>query len=146
MWFGSAYALYYLNESGIMATLPQWQQYAAAIISWQISGFFMWGIFVVGHDCGHGTFSDNWLLNDIIGHICHGSIMVPYYPWQLSHRRHHMYHNHVDKDYSHPWYTEERLGQTDEGLYRFFREHKDLMATFPLFGWTAYLLGSPDGS
>ena len=60
-------------------------------------------IFVVGHDCGHGNFSESETLNDIIGHITHGSIMVPYYPWQLSHRRHHMYHNHIDKDYSHPW-------------------------------------------
>ena len=60
-------------------------------------------IFVVGHDCGHGNFSESETLNDIIGHITHGSILVPYYPWQLSHRRHHMYHNHIDKDYSHPW-------------------------------------------
>ena len=60
-------------------------------------------IFVVGHDCGHGNFSESETLNDIIGHITHGSILVPYYPWQLSHRRHHMYHNHIDKDYSPPW-------------------------------------------
>merc|ERR1719353_287294 len=83
MWFGSAYALYYLNESGIMATLPQWQQYAAAIISWQISGFFMWGIFVVGHDCGHGTFSDSWTYMSWI----HSSPLLPLatFPPKTSH-------------------------------------------------------------
>lgn len=100
-------------------------------------------------DCicsGHGTFSEYEWVNDIVGHITHGAILVPFYPWQMTHRRHHMYHNHVTKDYSHPWYTAEREGQGDEGLYRFFRENNDLMATFPLFGWTAYLLGSPDGS
>jgi acyl-lipid omega-3 desaturase len=119
---------------------------AAWLVYWNVMGFFMWCLFVVGHDCGHGTFSEYEWLNDIIGHITHGAILVPYYPWQLTHRRHHMYHNHVDKDYSHPWYTEEREKASDEGLYRFFRENSSLMATFPLFGWTAYLLGSPDGS
>jgi len=64
----------------------------------------------------------------------------------MSHRRHHMYHNHETKDYSHPWYTEKAELGEDETLYRFFRRHKNLMAIFPLFGWTAYLLGSPDGS
>jgi len=119
---------------------------AAWLLYWNVVGFFMWCLFVVGHDCGHGTFSEYEWVNDIVGHITHGAILVPFYPWQLTHRRHHMYHNHVTKDYSHPWYTADRVGQADEGLYRFFREHKELMATFPLFGWTAYLLGSPDGS
>jgi fatty acid desaturase len=40
-------------------------------------------------------------LNDTLGHVTHGSILVPYWPWRLSHKRHHMHHNHVDKDYSH---------------------------------------------
>lgn len=105
MIFGSLYALVQFNTSEYYATAPEWQKWAATLAYWNVAGFFMWGIFVVGHDCGHGTFSEYTLFNDIVGHICHGSIMVPYYPWALSHRRHHMYHNHVDKDYSHPWYV-----------------------------------------
>jgi len=146
MWFGSIYTLYYLNDSGIMATLPQWQQYTATFILWQIAGFFMWGIFVVGHDCGHGTFSDIWQLNDFIGHICHGSILVPYYPWQLSHRRHHMYHNHIDKDYSHPWYTPDKLEKPDEHLARMMEKFPFIRFFFPFVGWPLYLYGMPDGS
>ena len=143
---GSIYCLMYLNNSGFMATLPTWLQYVVAGILWNIAGFFMWGIFVVGHDCGHGTFSDNWLLNDIIGHICHGSIMVPYYPWQLSHRRHHMYHNHVDKDYSHPWYTPDKLEKEDEHLARMMEKFPFIRFFFPFIGWQLYLYGMPDGS
>jgi omega-3 fatty acid desaturase (delta-15 desaturase) len=80
----SFYSMWTLSHSPQWATMPAWQQWVATGVYWNIAGFFMWCIFVVGHDCGHGTFSDSELLNDIVGHITHGSIMVPYYPWRVS--------------------------------------------------------------
>lgn len=67
------------------------------------AGCLMWALFVIGHDCGHGSFSKNRLVNDIVGHLLHGILLVPYYPWQLSHSHHHRYHMHKDKDMSHKW-------------------------------------------
>lgn len=142
------YSIITFNNSEAYATAPEWQKWAATLTYWNVAGFFMWGIFVVGHDCGHGSFSKNTLFNDICGHICHGSIMVPYYPWALSHRRHHMYHNHVDKDYSHPWYTPDKLEGTDPdfALARAMENYTWLRFFFPFFGWAVYLFGLPDGS
>mmetsp|Transcript_20941 Transcript_20941/g.30185 ORF Transcript_20941/g.30185 Transcript_20941/m.30185 type:complete len:378 (-) Transcript_20941:159-1292(-) len=146
MWIGTLTAMYALIKSDIWATMPFWGQAVASFLYWNVAGFFMWCLFVVGHDCGHGTFSNYEWLNDLIGHIVHGSILVPYWPWQLSHRRHHMYHNHEVKDYSHPWITPERMARPDEGTSRFFHKHNWLMGTFPYYGWAAYLYGLPDGN
>lgn len=34
---------------------------------WLAQGTMFWALFVVGHDCGHGSFSNNKLLNSVIG-------------------------------------------------------------------------------
>jgi len=98
----------------------------------------MWCMFVVGHDCGHGTFSTSPRINFIVGHVTHGSILVPFTPWALSHRRHHMYHNDKKRDYSNPWH---RVGGRGEKQLDYIRP------ILPFFAWFVYLvLGFPDGS
>lgn len=102
-----------------------------------IQGFFCWCIFVVGHDCGHGSFSNYPMINALMGHIFHGSIYVPFWPWALSHSRHHQNHNHIEKDYSNPWHAEAK----DCG--------SSYMSRFvlPLVAWPVYLIfGQPDGT
>ena len=62
-----------------------------------------WALFVVGHDCGHQSFSNSRTLNDFVGNITHSSILVPYHGWRVSHRTHHQHHGHVENDESwHP--------------------------------------------
>eukprot|EP00793_Prasinoderma_coloniale_P001376 PRCOL_00005151-RA len=99
-----------------------------------VSGFLMWCAFVVGHDCGHGTFSDSALLNAVCGHVCHAPLLVPFWPWAFSHRLHHQYHNHRVKDRSYPWFDEDEwaaLGPLKRGAL------KSIAAPFYLF--PAYL-------
>uniref|UniRef100_A0A0A9GBV4 Omega-3 fatty acid desaturase n=1 Tax=Arundo donax TaxID=35708 RepID=A0A0A9GBV4_ARUDO len=62
-----------------------------------------WALFVLGHDCGHGSFSDSGLLNSVVGHLLHSFILVPYNGWRISHRTHHQNHGHIERDESwHP--------------------------------------------
>eukprot|EP00475_Leptophrys_vorax_P034583 TRINITY_DN5601_c0_g1_i1.p1 TRINITY_DN5601_c0_g1~~TRINITY_DN5601_c0_g1_i1.p1 ORF type:complete len:424 (+),score=28.52 TRINITY_DN5601_c0_g1_i1:80-1351(+) len=69
---------------------------------WIAQGTMFWALFVVGHDCGHGSFSDSKTLNNIVGHLSHAFILVPYHGWRISHRTHHANHGHVEHDES--WY------------------------------------------
>uniref|UniRef100_A0A453AJH4 Fatty acid desaturase domain-containing protein n=1 Tax=Aegilops tauschii subsp. strangulata TaxID=200361 RepID=A0A453AJH4_AEGTS len=73
-------------------------------VYWAAQGTMFWALFVLGHDCGHGSFSNNAKLNSVVGHILHSSILVPYNGWRISHRTHHQNHGHVENDESwHPW-------------------------------------------
>ena len=65
---------------------------------WFFMGTFFWSIFVLGHDCGHGSFSANPVLNDIVGTFLHSLILVPFYQWKLSHRWHHRNTGNIDKE------------------------------------------------
>lgn len=71
-------------------------------VFWLLQGTMFWALFVVGHDCGHGSFSKYPWLNHAIGHFCHTPILVPYHGWRISHRTHHANTGNVDTDES--WY------------------------------------------
>ncbi len=84
---------YFFLDIGIVAFL-YWL--AASInspwffpIFWFLQGTMFWALFVVGHDCGHGSFSRYRWLNNLIGHLSHTIILVPYHGWRISHRTHH---------------------------------------------------------
>jgi len=147
LWLTSVVLIHTLVNSSLWESLSFWQQAIATLVYWNVAGFFMWCLFVIGHDCGHSTFSNYEYVNDIIGHITHGLLLVPFYPWQMSHRRHHMHHNHETKDYSHIWYTPERIKQPDEYLARFFKKNSWMTVVLPFILWPVYVIGPiPDGS
>lgn len=71
-------------------------------VFWLMQGTMFWALFVVGHDCGHQSFSKQKWLNDLIGHLSHTPILVPYHGWRISHRTHHKNTGNIDNDES--WY------------------------------------------
>ncbi|CAF4494837.1 unnamed protein product [Rotaria socialis] len=80
---------------------------------WYFQGTIYMALFVLGHDCGHGSFSVYPLLNDTIGTLLHTWILIPYYPWKITHKNHHKNTGNIDKDeayyplriesYKHTW-------------------------------------------
>ncbi|MBD2183973.1 DUF3474 domain-containing protein [Planktothrix sp. FACHB-1355] len=100
-------------------------------VFWVIQGTMFWALFVVGHDCGHGSFSKHKWLNNAIGHLAHTPILVPFHGWRISHRTHHQNTGNIDTDES--WYpvTESKYRQMDwsEKLIRF----QVLLIAYPLY-------------
>jgi omega-3 fatty acid desaturase (delta-15 desaturase) len=110
------------------------------LMYWFCSGFFMWCLFVDGHDCGHGSFSDSFLLNTFVGHLSHTPLLVPYATWAYSHHLHHLHHNHVKKDYSHVWIPT-HYADKKPPLVRALQAS----CLAPILGWFLYLAGVVDG-
>jgi len=52
------------------------------------SGFIM-RIFIIQHDCGHGSFFRSRKANDYLGMICSVLTFTPYHYWRKSHAIHH---------------------------------------------------------
>jgi omega-3 fatty acid desaturase (delta-15 desaturase) len=87
----------YLVFSGLHTLIPL-SYWPTMIFYWAIQGTFFTAVFVLGHDCGHGSFSHYPVLNDIVGNITHSWLLVPYYMWKLSHKHHHKNNANFEKD------------------------------------------------
>ncbi|KAI9194983.1 hypothetical protein LWI28_010577 [Acer negundo] len=101
---------------------------------WVAQGTMFWAIFVLGHDCGHGSFSDSPKLNSIVGHILHSSILVPYNGWRISHRTHHQNHGNVENDESWVPLPEKIYNKLDPNTKKF-----RFTVPFPVFAYPLYL-------
>ncbi|KAG0503229.1 hypothetical protein HPP92_003301 [Vanilla planifolia] len=103
---------------------------------WAAQGTMFWALFVLGHDCGHGSFSNNPKLNSVVGHLLHSSILVPYHGWRISHRTHHQNHGHVEKDESwHP--LPENIYRNLNSITRKLRFSIPFpMLAFPFYLWS----------
>nr|CAB3496243.1 unnamed protein product [Digitaria exilis] len=82
---------------GLAAAAARIDSWLVWPLYWAAQGTMFWALFVLGHDCGHGSFSNNVKLNSVVGHILHSSILVPYNGWRISHRTHHQNHGHFKR-------------------------------------------------
>jgi omega-3 fatty acid desaturase (delta-15 desaturase) len=112
-----------------------------------LTGFAMWCMWCIGHDAGHTTISKDRKygkkINRVVGEIAHSMIcLTPFVPWSKSHLKHHMNHNHLERDYSHQWVIKEEQEDLPP-LIKLAYETRILQ--LPVL-YLAYLLfGVPDG-
>lgn len=114
----------------------------------------MTGVWVIGHECGHGGFSDYPLVNDTVGLVVHSFLLVPFFSWKFSHRRHHSNTGNLERDEvfvpavassSHAPHDDREehkplLNQTFAALVRVAR-----IAAMLVIGWPLYLLFNATG-
>ncbi|MFO5494053.1 MAG: DUF3474 domain-containing protein [Cuspidothrix sp.] len=101
-------------------------------IFWVMQGTMFWALFVIGHDCGHQSFSKQKWLNDLVGHITHTFILVPYHGWRISHRTHHKNTGSLENDES--WYPlSESQYQKLPFLQKLVRYYLFLPLAYPIY-------------
>ncbi|KIZ00153.1 omega-6 fatty acid desaturase (delta-12desaturase) [Monoraphidium neglectum] len=100
---------------------------------WQ--GAVCTGLWVVAHECGHQAFSKWQAVNDGVGLIVHSALLVPYYSWKHSHRRHHSNTGSITRDEVFvPATDESQVPFNGSAVYR-----AALLVVQQLLGWPGYL-------
>jgi len=61
------------------------------------TGALLVRIFIIQHDCGHGSFFKPRWANDLIGRLCSVLTLAPYANWRRQHARHHAIWNNLDQ-------------------------------------------------
>jgi len=124
---------------------------------WICQGCVCTGLWVIGHECGHRGFADAEIVNDAVGLVVHSFLLVPYFAWQISHRRHHSNTGSVEHDEvfvprlatpeevkkaaAHHDEDEGFLAQTKGTLTRMF-----WIVVMLTVGWPAYLVANVSGN
>ncbi|KAK7439697.1 fatty acid desaturase [Colletotrichum acutatum] len=90
----ACFAFSYIREDQLGPTLY--------FIAWAVysflQGLICTGIWVLAHECGHGSLFASTKVNDAIGFVLHSFLMVPYFSWKYTHRRHHRFTGHATRD------------------------------------------------
>jgi omega-6 fatty acid desaturase (delta-12 desaturase) len=58
---------------------------------------FLVRIFIIQHDCGHGSFFKSRRASDIVGTLCGYLTLIPYRFWRKSHAVHHAHHAELEE-------------------------------------------------
>src|SRR5439155_15165765 len=62
-----------------------------------LSGAVVVRVFIIMHDCGHGSFLKSKLANDIVGFVAGIVVFTPYYHWRWEHSLHHASSGDLDR-------------------------------------------------
>ncbi|HEV8543498.1 MAG TPA: fatty acid desaturase [Verrucomicrobiae bacterium] len=92
-----------INTLGPYALL-WWLMHWSLGVSWWLTvplailaGGFMVRIFIIFHDCGHGSYLGSRTANDLVGFITGILTFTPYYHWRWEHAIHHASSGHLDR-------------------------------------------------
>ncbi|KAJ2785703.1 hypothetical protein H4R18_000394 [Coemansia javaensis] len=135
--------------------LPAALRAPAWILYWVCQGVVATGLWVLAHECGHGSFSPSITVNNVTGWVLHSALLVPYFAWKHTHSQHHKNTNNMNRDEvfvprtksfrglqgkrSTPAWIEDSVFE-DAPLY-----HVAQVVAQSLFGWPLYLYRNASG-
>lgn len=89
--FGSYGILWYLMYLSL--GVSYWLTLPLAVLA----GAILVRVFIIFHDCGHGSFFKSTMGNDVLGFVAGVLTFTPYYHWRWEHAIHHASAGHLDK-------------------------------------------------
>ncbi|CAN1144423.1 Delta(12)-fatty-acid desaturase FAD2 [Linum perenne] len=137
-------AIFYYIATTYFHLLPSPFHYLAWPLYWACQGCILTGVWVIAHECGHHAFSDYQWLDDTVGFILHSFLLVPYFSWKHSHRRHHSNTGSLDRDEVFVPKQKEEIGWYSKYLNNPVGRVITLAVTLTL-GWPLYLAFNVSG-
>ena len=134
----------FITPRYIESTLLRGALWAAYTV---VAGWILTGLWVLAHECGHEAFSPSKKLNDVVGFIVHSALGVPYFAWQISHRKHHQNTGNLERDMVFVPSTREQYASKVGKMVHEVAEMAEETPIFSalnlvlqqLFGWIMYL-------
>jgi len=100
----TARALWQIIDTIIPSAFLWYLIYLSLSVSWWLvlplavlAGGLLVRVFIIFHDCGHGSFFKSRLANDTVGFIAGVLTFTPYYHWRWEHAIHHGSAGHLDR-------------------------------------------------
>ncbi|VFQ60060.1 unnamed protein product [Cuscuta campestris] len=131
-------SLFYQIATTYIHLLPYRYRYLAWPAYWVLQGSVGTGVWVLAHECGHHAFSDHQWLDDTVGLVLHSALLVPYFSWKYSHRRHHSNTGSLERDEVFVPKTKTRISRFYKYLNNPLGRVLTLMVTLSM-GWPLYL-------
>lgn len=137
-------SIFYYIATNFIPLLPHPLGYVAWPVYWAVQGCVLTGVWVIAHECGHHAFSDYQWLDDTVGLILHSALLVPYFSWKYSHRRHHSNTGSIEHDEVFVPKLKSGLRSTAKYLNNPPGRILTLLVTLTL-GWPLYLMFNVSG-
>jgi len=97
-------ALWQIIDTLVPYAVLWYLMYWSLAVSWwltvplaMLAGALLVRVFIIFHDCGHGSFFKSRRANNLVGFISGILTFTPYYHWRWEHAVHHASAGHLDK-------------------------------------------------
>jgi fatty acid desaturase len=134
---------------GLACALIPMDMFGVWVVYAALQGTVAAGLWVIGHECGHGAFCASPMVNDVVGFVLHTAMLVPYFSWQRTHAVHHARCNHLLDGESHNPGLKRKLFSALSATVDAIGEDAFVVVQIVshlLFGWAMYLLKHTTGS
>lgn len=82
----------------LKSSIDNWVYVSIALVIAFFHGLSYLSLWLIGHDCGHQSFSNNHKVNQLVGSIATSFMLMNYENFRRSHNMHHNFIGNIEKD------------------------------------------------